>query len=400
MKRFSYRAKEQGTGKVIKGMIQAESERTAGKLLVDRGYIPESLKENTGGGLAEKMNKVTAKDRINFTRQFATLVGAGLPMAQSLRTVSEQTSNKAMKAVIEEILADVEAGHSLSEAFGKHTDIFSKVYLSLIKAGETSGTLDTSLKRIAMQEEKDQAMLGKIKSAMAMPLITLGVMIVVFLYMMLEVVPHVESLYNDLGEELPGLTVAMVGIKDFVLNFWWLALIVIAGLVIGVMQFLKTEPGVKASATLKLNVPLFNGLFRILYMARFARIAQILLATGVSVLDTMHIAGEATGNVVVEESVEKAAEKVQGGRTLSDSLKGQDYILPLCYQMAAIGEQSGKMDEMLGKAAQVFEEDLDQKIATISALIEPMMMMMLAVIAGLLVGGVLFPIYSLVNSIG
>jgi len=145
---------------------------------------------------------------------------------------------------------------------------------------------------------------------------------------------------------------------------------------------------------------LFNGLFRILYMARFARISQILLGTGVAVLDTMHIAGEATGNVVVEESVEKAAEKVQSGRTLSDSLKGQDYIMPLVYQMAAIGEQSGKMDEMLGKAAQVFEDDLDQKIATISALIEPMMMIMLAVIAGLLVGGVLFPIYSLVNSIG
>lgn len=399
MKRFTYRAKEQATGKVIKGTIQAETERTAGKLLVDRGYVPESLREE-GGGFAEKMNKVTAKERINFTRQFATLIGAGLPMAQSLRTVSEQTSNKAMKAVIEEILADVEAGRSLSEAFSKHPDIFSKVYLSLIKAGETSGTLDSSLKRIAMQEEKDQTMLGKIKSAMTMPLITLGVMVVVFLYMMLEVVPHVESLYSDLGEELPALTVAMVGIKDFVLNFWWLALIIIAGIVIGVMQFLKTEPGVKTSATIKLNVPLFNGLFRILYMARFARISQILLGTGVAVLDTMHIAGEATGNVVVEESVEKAAEKVQSGRTLSDSLKGQDYIMPLVYQMAAIGEQSGKMDEMLGKAAQVFEDDLDQKIATISALIEPMMMIMLAVIAGLLVGGVLFPIYSLVNSIG
>ena len=399
MKRFTYKAKEQATGKVIKGTIQAESERTAGKLLVDRGYVPESLREE-GGGFAEKLNKVTAKERINFTRQFATLIGAGLPMAQSLRTVSEQTSNKAMKAVIEEILADVEAGRSMSEAFSKHPDIFSKVYLSLIKAGETSGTLDSSLRRIAMQEEKDQAMLGKIKSAMMMPLITLGVMIVVFLYMMLEVVPHVESLYNDLGEELPGLTVAMVGIKDFVLNFWWLALIIIVAIVVGIFQFLKTEPGIKTSATIKLNVPLFKGLVRFLYMARFARISQILLATGVAVLDTMHIAGEATGNVVVQESIEKAADKVQGGRTLSDSLKGQDYVLPLVYQMAAIGEQSGKMDEMLGKAAQVFEDDLDQKLATISALIEPMMMIMLAVIAGLLVGGVLFPIYSLVNSIG
>lgn len=399
MKRFTYKAKEIGTGKIIKGTIQAETERVAGKLLVDRGYVPESLKEE-GTSLASKLNRVTSKDRINFTRQFATLVGAGLPIAQSLRTVSEQTSNKAMKAIIEEILADVEAGRSLSAAFGKHPDVFDKVYLSLIKAGETSGTLDQSLRRIAEQEEKDQKMIGKIKSAMTMPLITLFVIIVVFIYMMLEVVPHVESLYHDLHEELPTLTLIMVGIEDFLIGYWWLMLIIIGGIAVGLFQFFKTELGVRVSAIIKLNVPIFNGLFRILYMARFSRISQILLSTGVAVLDTMHIAGESTANVVVQEKVEAAAEKVQAGKTLSDSLKDQDYIMPLVYQMAAIGEQSGKMDEMLGKAAQVFEDELDEKIATISAMIEPLMMIMLAVVAGLLVGGVLFPIYSLVNSIG
>lgn len=399
MKRFTYRAKEQSTGKVIKGTIQAETERVAGKLLVDRGYVPEVLKEE-GSGLADKMNKVTSKDRINFTRQFATLVGAGLPIAQSMRTVSEQTSNKAMKAIIEEILADVEAGRSLSSAFEKHPDTFNKVYLSLIKAGEASGTLDQSLRRIADQEEKDQRMMSKIKSAMTMPLITLGVIIVVFIYMMLEVVPHVESLYNDLGEELPILTVIMVGIKDFLLNFWWLCIVIIVVIVAFFLQWKKTESGTRAMATFKLNVPMFNGLFRILYMSRYARISQILLSTGVAVIDTMHIAGESTANVVVQGNVDKAAEKVQAGRTMSDALKDQDYIMPLIYQMAAIGEQSGKMDEMLGKAAQVFEDELDEKIATISAMIEPVMMIMLAIVAGLLVGGVLFPIYSLVNSIG
>jgi len=399
MKRFTYKAKEQSTGKIIKGTIQAETERVAGKLLVDRGYVPESLKEE-GSGFSSKLNKVTAKDRINFTRQFATLVGAGLPIAQSLRTVSEQTENKSMKAIIEEILADIEAGRSLSSAFLKHPEVFSKVYLSLIKAGEASGTLDQSLRRIADQEEKDQKMLGKIKSAMAMPLITLGVIVVVFIYMMLEVVPHVESLYNDLGEDLPILTVIMVGIKDFILNFWWLMIIIIAMIVVFFLQWRKTDGGIKALATLKLNVPMFNGLFRILYMSRFSRIAQILLSTGVSVLDTMHISGEATANVVVQENIDKAAEKVQAGRSMSDSLKEQDYIMPLVYQMAAIGEQSGKMDEMLGKAAQVFEDEMDEKIATISSMIEPVMMIMLAIVAGLLVGGVLFPIYSLVNTIG
>ncbi len=400
MKRFVYKAKEQGTGKIIKGTIQAETERVAGKLLVDRGYVPETLKEE-GQSFGDKIsNRVTSKDRINFTRQFATLVGAGLPIVQSLRTVLDQTSNKAMKAIIEEILADVEAGHSLGDAFEKHPQVFSNVYLSLIRAGEVSGTLDDSLKRIATQEEKDAKMIGSIKGAMVMPIITVLVILAVFLYMMLEVVPQVENLYNDLGESLPPFTLFLVGIKDFIIGFWWLALIIIGCLVVGFLQFRRTEQGKKTAALIKLNVPMFNGLFRMLYMARFARISQILLSTGVAVLDTMKIAGDATNNVVVIEEVKDATDKVQGGKPMSEALKDHQYILPLVYQMAAIGEQSGKMDEMLGKAAQVFEDDLDEKVAAISSAIEPVMMILLAIMAGGLVGGILLPIYSLVNSIG
>ena len=398
MKRFSYKAKEQGTGKVIKGTIQAENENVAGKLLVDRGYVPDMLREE-GTGFGEKLNRVTAKDRINFTRQFATLVGAGLPIAQSLRTVIEQTSNKAMKAVVEEILADVEAGHTLGDSFGKHKDIFSNVYLSLIKAGEVSGTLDESLKRIATQEEKDAKMMGSIKGAMVMPIITLVVIFVVFLYMMLAVVPQVEGLYEDLNQTLPPFTLFLVGVKDFIIHFWWLALIILAGLVVGFLQYRKTEPGIRMGAKIKLNVPMFNGLFRMLYMARYARISQILLSTGVAVLDTMNIAGEATNNVIVYDEIKEAMEKVQGGKAMSESLKDREYILPLVPQMAAIGEQSGKMDEMLGKAAQVFEDDLDEKVQAISSAIEPVMMILLAILAGGLVGGILFPIYALVNEI-
>ena len=398
MKRFSYKAKEQGTGKVIKGTIQAENENVAGKLLVDRGYVPDMIREE-GTSFGEKLNRVTAKDRINFTRQFATLVGAGLPIAQSLRTVIEQTSNKAMKAVVEEILADVEAGHTLGDSFGKHKDVFSNVYLSLIKAGEVSGTLDESLKRIATQEEKDARMMGSIKGAMVMPIITLAVIFVVFLYMMLAVVPQVEGLYQDLGQTLPPFTLFLVALKDFILNFWWLALIILVGLVVGFLQYRKTEPGIRMAAKVKLNVPMFNGLFRMLYMARFTRISQILLSTGVAVLDTMNIAGEATNNVIVYDEVKDAMEKVQAGKAMSESLKDKEYILPLVHQMAAIGEQSGKMDEMLGKAAQVFEDELDEKVQAISSAIEPVMMILLAILAGGLVGGILFPIYALVNEI-
>ncbi|MDR3297793.1 MAG: type II secretion system F family protein [Candidatus Nomurabacteria bacterium] len=398
MRRFSYRATEQKTGKHIKGSIQAESERAAGKLLIDRGYIPDSFKEE-GSGLASKLNKVTTKDKLLFTRQFATLIGAGLPLANSLRTVSEQTQNKSMRAIIEEILADVEAGKSLGDAFAKHPDVFDKVYLSLVRAGEVSGTLDDSLRRIAAQQEKDAAMMSKIRGAMTYPAIVLVVIIAVVIFMMVTVVPQVENLYDDLGEELPALTAFMVAMSAFAAQFWWLMIIVMAGLVWGFLQFRKTKTGISFFATFKLNVPIFKGLFQRLYMARFARTAQILLATGVPMLDTLKISGDAMNNVTVQKSVDEAAERVQAGKQLSDSLKGKDYILPLIPQMASIGEQSGKIDEMLGKAAQVYEDELDEQIKAISTMIEPILMVFLAVVAGGMVGAILFPIYSLVNNI-
>ena len=399
MKRFSYRAKEQSTGKILKGTIQAENERTAGKLLLDRGYIPESVKEEGTGLFNKAQTRVTATDRINFTRQFSTLIGAGLPVAQSLRTVAEQTDAKGMKAVIEQINADIEAGRSLGDAFGKHPDIFNNVYMSLIRAGEVSGTLDSSLRRIAEQEEKNEKIMKKIKGAMMYPLISLGVIIAVFVYMMLNVVPEVQNLYDSMGEQLPALTTALVGIKDFIINFWYIVLIIIGVAAFSLRQFFKTTPGIRVMANIKLNVPIFNGLFRLLYNGRFARISQILLSTGVSVLDSVHIAGESTDNVIVQETIEDAATMVQGGKPLSAALKDRDYILPLVPNMAAIGEESGKMDEMLGKAAQVYEDELDEKVNAISTLIEPVMLLMLGGVAAILVAGVLLPIYSLVGSI-
>ena len=327
------------------------------------------------------------------------MIGAGLPVAQSLRTVAEQTDAKGMKAVIEQINADIEAGRSLGDAFGKHPDIFNNVYMSLIRAGEVSGTLDSSLRRIAEQEEKNEKIMKKIKGAMMYPLISLGVIIAVFVYMMLNVVPEVQNLYDSMGEQLPALTTALVGIKDFIINFWYIVLIIIGVAAFSLRQFFKTTPGIRVMANIKLNVPIFNGLFRLLYNGRFARISQILLSTGVSVLDSVHIAGESTDNVIVQETIEDAATMVQGGKPLSTALKDRDYILPLVPNMAAIGEESGKMDEMLGKAAQVYEDELDEKVNAISTLIEPVMLLMLGGVAAILVAGVLLPIYSLVGSI-
>lgn len=400
MRRFNYKAKEKETGKSVKGSIQAENEQFAGRLLVEQGYIPESITEE-GEGVLGSANRVTGKDRIMFTRQLATLIGAGLPLAASLRTVANQTEGKGMKAIIEEILAAVESGKSLYEAFSAHPEIFNGVYLALIQAGEKSGTLDLALKRLADQEEKDAAMMSKIKGALVYPAIILVVIIAVLAFMMIMVVPQVEGLYEDMGKELPGLTKLLVAISTFFGNFWWLVLMVVVAMCVGVFYFIKKTPsGRKIADSFKIHVPLFGGLFRKLYVSRFARTAEMMLATGVPMLDSVKIAIDSTSNVIVEEEYSKSLELIKGGKPLSASIEGLDYMLPLVPQMAGIGEESGKIDEMLGKAAQVYENELDEQINNISTMIEPILMVIMAGLIGVVVGGTLLPIYSLVNSVG
>ena len=399
MKRFNYKAKEKESGKIVKGNIQAEDESTAGRLLIDQGYIPESITEE-GGGLFGGKGRVTTKDRIMFTRQLSTLIGAGLPLATSLRTVAEQTQSKSMKSVVEEILTSVESGKTLYDSFSQFPDIFNGVYLALIQAGETSGTLDLALKRLADQEEKDAAMMSKIRGALVYPGIILVVIIAVLAFMMIMVVPQVENLYKDMGQQLPQLTQFLVNLSNFFANFWWLVALVLAGIIGGTWYAVKrTTSGRRVADNFKLYVPLFGGLFRKLYVSRFARTAEMMLATGVPMLDSVRIAIDATNNVVVEDEYSKSLDVIKGGKALSEALKDRNFMLPLVPQMASIGEESGKIDEMLGKAAQVYENELDEQINNISTMVEPILMVIMAGLIAVVIGGTLLPIYSLVNQV-
>ncbi len=401
MKRFDYKATERATGKSVKGSIQANDERSAGKLLLEQGYIPDVIEAHDKDTVLSKYkNKIRAKDRILFTRQFATLIGVGLPLAASLRSVSEQTQSKAMKAVIEEISASVESGKTLHESFARRPDIFNNVYLSLIKAGEMSGTLDIALKRLADQEEKDEALLSRIRGALIYPAIILVVIIAVLAFMMIAVVPQVDALYTDLKKPLPELTKFLVGMTNFFGAYWWLVGMILFALVGGLAFYFKsTKPGQKTRDSIKIHVPIFGGLFRKLYVSRFARTAEMMLATGVLMLDSVKIAIGAANNIVVEEEYSKSIDIIKGGKPLSEAIKDREYMLPLVPQMAAIGEESGRIDEMLGKAAQVYETELDQQINTISTMIEPVLMVIMAGLIGVVIGGTLLPIYSLVSQI-
>ena len=401
MKKFSYEARDHASNSIVKAIVQADSESAAAKLLTSQGFTPLKIKElnEDGGFLAKLTNRITTKDKIVFTRQLATLIGAGLPLAQSLRTITEQTQNKKMQAIAQEVLASVEGGKSLADSFEVHKDIFGPIFIALVSAGEASGTLDDSLQRIAAQQEKDAAVMSKIKGALTYPVIVLVVIALVIGFMLFTVVPQVKNLYRDLHKELPALTQFMVSMADFVIQFWWLVIVILIVGVFFFFQYLKTESGIVFKDTFKLNVPLFKNMFRKLYMARFARTGQTLLSTGVSMLDTLKITGKALNNTIIQKSVDRAAEKVKGGKALSVALQPEDYILPLVPQMIKIGEQSGRIDEMMGKTAQVYEDELDEEIKAISTLIEPLLMVVLAVVAGGMVGAILFPIYSLVGGV-
>jgi len=401
MLKFDYEAKDPKTGKHVRAVVQAESERAAAKLLMEQDLIPVNIIEQSkkGGILRQLSDRISTKDRVVFSRQLSTLISAGLPLTQSLHTVIEQTENKRLKSVVQDILTTVESGSSLADAFSKHPEVFDKVFVALVKAGEASGTLDKALERIALQQEKDAEMMSKIRGALVYPVIVLVVIFAVLGFMLFTVVPQVEKLYHDLRQELPFITAILVGAANFLIHYWWAVIIVVVAIGYFTKRYFETEPGQKMKDSLKLNMPVFGELFKKLYMARFMRTGQTLMSTGVPMLDTLRICAQAVNNTWVARSISRAAEKVKGGRSLADSLEREDYIMPLVPQMLKIGEQSGQIDSMMGKTATVYENELDSTIKSISTAIEPILMVVLAVVAGFIVAAILLPIYQLVETV-
>lgn len=399
---FKYTAKNSETGETVVSEVQAQSEQAAAKLLVKQHLMPVSLelkdaKKGLFGMSGGGRHKVRAKDRILYTRQLATLINAGLPLTQSLRTVGEQTPNKTLQAANAQVVADVEGGSTLAAAFAKHPKIFNNIYIQLISAGEASGTLDESLIRIATQQEKDAAVLSKIRGALIYPVIVIVVIIGVLIFMLTTVVPQIETLYADLNRDLPLLTRLLVGTSRIFTDFWFVVIPVVAIAFYLVRVWAKTEGGTSVFDRLRLRIPLFGPMFMKLYMARFARTAHTLLAAGVPLLETLRITAEAINNVHVEASINHAATRVKGGKALSDSLTGDSNFMPLVPQMIKIGEQSGSLDAMLEKVATYYEDELDAQIKTISTIIEPILMVILAVMAAIVIAAVLLPVYGLVG---
>lgn len=398
---YEYTATDSKSGKKIKAEVQAESESAAAKLLVKQGLSPLEIKvkgDSKGlfGGLK---NRVRTKDKVLFSRQLSTLINAGLPLTQSLRTVSEQTQSKPLKIVINQVIGDVEGGKALADSLKAHPEVFNTVYVSLVAAGEASGTLDEALERIATQQEKDAEIVSKVRGALVYPAIVLVVIVGVIIFMLTTVLPQVEVLYEDLNQSLPFITAGMLAVSDFITSFWWLILIGIVGLIFFSKRYADTDSGREFFDGIKMNMPLFGKLFMKMYMSRFCRTGSTLMTTGVPMLEMLRITADSVNNVHIKATILKAAEDVKGGTALSKALEGEEEtILSLVPQMINIGEQSGAIDAMMAKAADFYEKELDNEIKTISTTIEPVLMVVLAIVAGLMVGAILIPVYGLVGN--
>lgn len=399
---YQYTAKNPQTGQVIKAAVQADSEAAAAKLIANQGLVATDIKVGQSDGFFAKFgNKVKAKDRVLFSRQLSTLINAGLPLLQALRSVNQQSASKPLQVVISGVIGDVEGGSSLANAMGKYPNVFNKVYLSLIAAGESSGTLDQALDRLAIQQEKEADINSKIRGAMTYPIVVLVVMVAVVGFMIVKVLPQVQNLYDGMPEagSMPFVTQVLLAVAHFIIKFWWIVVIILGVAGFLTTRWARTGPGKEFIDKAKMKAWPIGPLFMKVYMARFARTGSTLVASGVPLLQVLGITAEAVNNIHIERSIAQAAEKVKTGKSLADSIDNNPNFLPLVPNMIRIGEQSGAIEQMMSKVADYYEKEVDTEIANISSIIEPVMMVLLGVVALVIVAAVLLPIYSLAGHI-
>lgn len=394
---YIYTARNTANGQKVTAEVEAENESVATRLLLERGLAPLDIKvKGEEVGLAAFRNRVPTKQRVIFSRQLSTLINAGLPLVQSLSTVQNQTANKPMKAIIGKVVKDVEAGATLANALAKHPKVFNQVYVSLVAAGEASGTVDKSLERLADQQEKDAETLSKVRGAFMYPVIVIFVLIAVVIFMMTSVLPQVQSLYSSIpGAQLPYTTKILLSLTHAVTHFWWIFIILVAAGAFFTTRWARTGPGKQVIDRLKLRMWPASGLFKEMYMARFARAAATLVGSGVPIIKMLSTSAEAVGNIQITNAINKAAEDVKGGKQLSDSLAKDPNFPELVPGMIRVGEQSGQLEGMFTKLADYYEKEVDNQIKSISTIIEPALMVVVGIIAMIVVAAVLLPIYSL-----
>ena len=390
-------------GRKLKGEIDAATEAIALSQLKKRNFTVKRLKlkpKDIFENIAFLKPKVTNKDLVVFTRQFSTMIDAGLPLVQGLTILAEQSENPTFKAILKEITKDVEGGSTLAEAMKKHPKIFDSLFVNLVAAGEVGGILDTILRRLAQFIEKAEKLKGQIKGAMTYPIVVMAIAILVIAVILVFVIPVFEDMFKSFGSALPGPTQIVVNMSRFLKgNIHWV-LIALGAMIYGFKRYRDTTSGRKQTDTLFLKLPIFGNLLKKTAVARFTRTLGTMISSGVPILDALEIVAKTAGNVVIEEIIYEVRGSIAEGQTIAEPLSENDIFPGMVIQMIAVGEATGALDSMLEKIADFYDDEVDAAVAALTSMLEPLLMLFLGGSIGGLVIAMYLPIFGMAAAMG
>ena len=396
---FEYTARNQTTGQIMKGTQDAPNREEVTKYLrknkmavVSIREQPKEIKIKFGGG-------IKTRDIVIFTRQFATMINAGLPLVQSLDILAQQTENKKLAEVVRAVVYDVESGNTLADAFRKHPKAFTDLYVNMVAAGEAGGILDTILLRLATFLEKNDALVRKVKSAMIYPGVIFSVAAIAVAVLLIFVIPTFQNMFASVNLELPLPTRIVIGASDLLIGYWWILVGLLIGAFVGIKQYYGTDQGKKKIDQMLLNAPVLGDLLRKSAVSRFTRTLGTLISSGVSILDGLEITAKTAGNRVIHDAVMDSRQSIAGGETIAAPLERSKVFPPMVISMIAVGEQTGGLDEMLSKIADFYDEEVDVAVGALLSLMEPVMIVVLGVIVGGMVVAMYLPIFDMVNAV-
>jgi len=398
MMRFTYQARD-SQGRRLNGKVEAKTKEAAAAILREKQLLIVSLHEQSEGTIDEVLAlfaKVKTDDIVTFTRQLATMINAGLPLLKAF-AILEGQAKPAMRKIIRGLTRSIEGGSNLGDSLTKQKDVFSPIYISLVQAGEAAGALDTTLVRLADSLEKQKEFRAKTKGAMVYPVIVLIAMVVVIIIMMVFVVPQMTELYTDFGADLPFATQLLIDMSNFFRNQWYIliGIVVTSGYIF--RRWISTKVGRRQWDSLMLRLPIFGKLRQQTVLAEFTRTLSLMLGSGISLLEALQIITVGVNNVIYQSALIEARSDVEKGKTLSNSLIHQGVFPDLLPQMVAVGEETGRMDDVLAKVATYYEQESEQAIKVMTTALEPMIMVVLGVGVGFLLVAIVMPIYNLTS---
>ena len=402
MPQFKYSAKDKD-GRTVTGSMEAANNIAIVDALRQKEYIIISLEEakyKTMSSLFGGGERIKLDELVVFSRQLATMVDAGIPLVGALDALQEQMESKGFKTIVKRVRDNVEGGQSLSEALGKQPNVFSPFFINMVKAGESSGNLDEILDRVAIYMEKTIALIRKVKSSLIYPAVVVFMAIAITTFLIVKVVPTFESIFATIGVTLPLPTLILIKISHIVRSYLLFVIIALGLGIFAVSQAIKTEKGRLAFDTFLLNIPVIGKLLRKVAIARFARTLSTLQKSGVSILTALEIVGKTSGNKVIEAAVVHTKMSIKEGESIAQPLTASKVFPPMVTRMISVGEQTGKLEEMLGKVADFYESEVDAAVSGLTSLIEPLIIAFLGIVVGGIVVSMFLPIVKLVQVVG